>query len=269
MTDRSYYVYVYIDPRNFEEFYYGKGKGARRFAHLSDASDSEKAVRIQAIKAEGLIPIVRTVAAGLTEAEAHLVETTLIWKLGRGLTNKSAGHFVSLFRPHHTLHRELSGFDFQNGIYYFNLGEGPHRNWDDCRRLGFVSAGQGIRWRDQILEFAQGDVIVAYLKGYGYVGVGKIVACPVRYLSFRHKGKLLQDCDLVAPRMWERSDDAELSEYVANVHWVSSVPRSEAKWRPKSGLFTIPLVRASLERQPVTVSFIEREFRVNLRELAT
>jgi len=22
----NYYVYVYIDPRNFEEFYYGKGK---------------------------------------------------------------------------------------------------------------------------------------------------------------------------------------------------------------------------------------------------
>jgi len=26
----DYYVYVYIDPRNLEEFYYGKGQGARR-----------------------------------------------------------------------------------------------------------------------------------------------------------------------------------------------------------------------------------------------
>ena len=26
----SYYVYVYIDPRNFEEFYFGKGKGSRK-----------------------------------------------------------------------------------------------------------------------------------------------------------------------------------------------------------------------------------------------
>jgi hypothetical protein len=24
----NYYVYVYIDPRNYEEFYYGKGKGS-------------------------------------------------------------------------------------------------------------------------------------------------------------------------------------------------------------------------------------------------
>ena len=31
------------------------------------------------------MPIIRTVAAGLTEAEAHLIETALIWKLGKGL----------------------------------------------------------------------------------------------------------------------------------------------------------------------------------------
>ena len=41
----DYYVYVYIDPRNYEEFYYGKGKGSRKDAHLSDSSDSEKARR--------------------------------------------------------------------------------------------------------------------------------------------------------------------------------------------------------------------------------
>ncbi len=26
----DYYVYVYIDPRNREEFYYGKGVGSRK-----------------------------------------------------------------------------------------------------------------------------------------------------------------------------------------------------------------------------------------------
>jgi hypothetical protein len=32
----EYYVYVYIDPRNFEEFYYGKGKASRKDAHLNE-----------------------------------------------------------------------------------------------------------------------------------------------------------------------------------------------------------------------------------------
>ena len=267
MTDRNYYVYVYIDPRNLEEFYYGKGKGSRRFAHLSDDSDSEKVARIRAIEQEGLLPIIRTVAAGLTEPEAHLIETTLIWKLGRGLTNKAAGHFVSLFRPHDTLHKELPHFDFQNGIYYFNVGEGQHRNWDDCRRLGFVAAGQGTQWRDQILELAEGDVVIAYLKRRGYVGVGKVAARAVPYLDFRYEGRLLQDCALVAPKMWENSDSPANSEYVARVQWIVSVPREEARWQSNVGLFTTQLVRASLERQSITLDFIEREFGVILNDL--
>jgi hypothetical protein len=32
----EYYVCVYIDPRNFEEFYYGKGKASRKDAHLNE-----------------------------------------------------------------------------------------------------------------------------------------------------------------------------------------------------------------------------------------
>ncbi len=267
MSDRNYYVYVYIDPRNHEEFYYGKGKGSRRIAHLSDSSDSEKVARIRAIANEGLLPIIRTVAAGLSEPEAHLIETTLIWKLGRGLTNKAAGRFVSLFRPHNALHRELAGFDFQNGIYYFNVGEGPHRNWDDCRRLGFLSAGHGPQWRDQVLDLAEGDVVVAYLKGKGYVGVGKVMARAVPYINFQLNGRLLQDFDLVAP-LWEDADDLTLSEYVIRIDWIASVPRTEAKWRSRAGLYTTQLVRASLDRQPVTVAFIESEFNVSLGALA-
>jgi len=80
---QDFYVYVYIDPRNYEEFYYGKGRGARRLAHLFDETDSEKVARIRAIRKEGSEPIVRTIAAGLTEPEALLIETTLIWKLGK------------------------------------------------------------------------------------------------------------------------------------------------------------------------------------------
>ena len=118
----NYYVYVYIDPRNFEEFYYGKGKGSRKDAHLSEDTDSDKSKRIKAIHAAGLSPIVRVIARGLSEHDALLVEKTLLWKLGKQLTNISSGHYASNFRPHDALHRKLSGFDFQNGLYYYNVG---------------------------------------------------------------------------------------------------------------------------------------------------
>ena len=67
----DYYVYVYIDPRNYEEFYYGKGKGSRKDAHLGDAEDSAKTRRISEIKQEGLAPIIRVIARDITESEAQ------------------------------------------------------------------------------------------------------------------------------------------------------------------------------------------------------
>ena len=98
--------------------------GSRKDAHLGDQSDSEKAKRIADIHKEGQTPIVRVIAQGLSESEALLVEKTLLWKLGKWTTNIASGHFADKFRPHNTLHKELSGFDYRNGIYYYNVGEG-------------------------------------------------------------------------------------------------------------------------------------------------
>ena len=174
----NFYVYVYIDPRNYEEFYYGKGKGSRKEAHLkfdeNSDNDSEKIKIIKEIKKEGLEPIIKVIAKGLTEKEALLVEKTLIWKLGKTLTNKSSGHFADKFRPHNKLHLNLSGFDFENGLYYVNVGEGDHRCWEDCKEYGFLSAGQHPKWSDPLKTLEIGDVVVAYLKNYGYVGVGRV-----------------------------------------------------------------------------------------------
>ena len=74
----NYYVYVYIDPRNLEEFYYGKGKGSRKNAHLLEESDSEKSRRISLIKKAGLEPTIRVIARDLSEHDALLIEKTLL-----------------------------------------------------------------------------------------------------------------------------------------------------------------------------------------------
>jgi hypothetical protein len=263
----DYYVYVYIDPRNHEEFYYGKGKDRRKDAHLSDSSDSEKVKRIKAITDEGLNPIIRVVARGLKESEALLVEKTLLWKLGKTLTNQATGNFSEKFRPHNKLHLELSGFDYLEGIYYFNVGEGPHRQWSDCKKFGFISAGQGTRWRDAICAFQAGDIIAAYLKGYGFVGIGRITQAAKPIRSVKVKDQLLTSCSLDCKKMTDNADSDEKSEYVALVEWCSSVEPAQAHWLPKAGLFTTQLVRASLENQPDTLRFLEEKFKINLGEL--
>ena len=263
----DYYVYVYIDPRNFEEFYYGKGKGSRKYAHLGDQSDSKKAKRIADIKKEGLDPIIRVIAKGLTEQEALLIEKALLWKLGKWTMNIATGHFADKFRPHNTLHKPLSGFDFQNGIYYYNVGEGPHRNWDDYVQFGFISAGQGVRWRDAILGFNKGDVFAAYLKRHGFVGIGRIKesARMIRVVKISHKP--LISLPLRCRNMDDNSDNLELSEYVALVDWIKWVPREQAKWRSTPKLYTTTHIRASLDGQPETIKFIEAQFGICIREL--
>lgn len=263
----EYYVYVYIDPRNFEEFYYGKGKGSRKLAHLGEDSDSEKSLRIKAIRAAGLDPVVRVVAQGLTEHDALLVEKTLLWKLGKQLTNVSSGHYAENFRPHDTMHLQLSRFDFHNGIYYYNVGEGTHRNWDDFRTFGFLSAGQGVQWRDPLLRFNPGDVVAAYLKGHGFVGIGKIrtTAQPIR--DGRIDDMPLLELPLRCARMRENANCDEKSEYVCLVEWVRAVDRTEAKWKRKSGLFTTTHIRATLDGQPDTIAFLDSSFEINLVDL--
>lgn len=266
----EYYVYVYIDPRNFEEFYYGKGKGNRKEAHLKDTSDSEKVKRIKAIQKEGLHPIIRVIAKDLTEREAFLVEKTLIWKLGKNLTNKSSGKFASKFRPHMTMYRDdLPEFDFRNGIYYVNVGEGKDnfRSWNDCIKYGFVSAGQDKKWSDPLKTFNKGDVVIAYLKGYGYVGVGTVLGTATPAKQFAVKGVPLQQLSLESTGLLNNLEDAEKCEYFVPITWKKVFRKEEAKWKTKSNLFTTQLIKASLEYQPQTLKFVEEEFGLKLFEL--
>jgi len=263
----DYYVYVYIDPRNFEEFYFGKGRGSRKDAHLSDSSDTEKTRRIEAIRQAGMKPIIRVIARNLSEHDALLVEKTLLWKLGRQMTNIASGHCADKFRPHNTMHLELTGFDFENGIYYYNVGDGPHRCWEDYRQFGFIAAGQGVRWRDSIMGLQAGDVIAAYLKGAGFVGIGQILesAKPIRDVAIG--GTPLLRLPLACGNMGDNVESDDLCEYVCVVNWVKAVQRKEAKWKPQSGLYTTTHVRASLDGQPNTIDFLEKEFAVELRPL--
>ncbi|MBZ0173496.1 MAG: GIY-YIG nuclease family protein, partial [Phycisphaerales bacterium] len=86
-----YYVYLYIDPRDREPFYIGKGN--RCFAHLFDTAGTEKVERINEIRAAGLEPEIEVLKHGLTEKEALLVESTAIDLIDvRKLTNKMRGH---------------------------------------------------------------------------------------------------------------------------------------------------------------------------------
>ena len=144
------------------------------------------------------------------------------------------------------------------------MGDGVDRIWDDCRRLGFIGAGQGRRWRDAICGFQPGDIFAAYVRGHGFVGIGRI----------REKARMAREILIgkrpllaICPNMSANSDSTDLSEYVALVDWIQHVPKKGAKMKRKSGIYTTTHVRASLDGQPKTVEFLEEAFRVKFREI--
>src|SRR4051794_23152299 len=94
---QEYYVYHLIDPRNYEVFYIGKGKGNRAHQHAAGAinfagNNIEKEMRIRTILRTGFQPIITRIADNLTESDAFRIERESIANFGiDNLTNISRG----------------------------------------------------------------------------------------------------------------------------------------------------------------------------------
>jgi hypothetical protein len=129
---------------------------------------------------------------------------------------------------------QKSGEPWNARDFYVSLGEGTGRNWDDCRRYGFVSGGGG-RWYSQTLDLLfLGARVFVNIPKTGYVGVGTVkgTAVPVKDFIATVEGKntpILQ-APLLATGMGAKRDDPELSEYLVAVEWIVAVPREEAYW---------------------------------------
>lgn len=90
----KFYIYIYIDPRNSEIFYIGKGTGDRAFAHLSEISEKAKVKRIEDIRKDGLEPKIEIVIHGIEDSEtAQRIEASIIDCFGKDkLTNLQRGY---------------------------------------------------------------------------------------------------------------------------------------------------------------------------------
>ena len=147
------------------------------------------------------------------------------------------------------------------GYYFVNVGESQHRNWDDCRKYGFISAGHGPKARDAIKRLKDSDLIFAYMSGLGYVGYGTIATPAIMVKDFvvESTGKKLLESPLFQPGMKENCDDPDYSEWVATVKWAKTFTRDEAK--KFTGAFANPNIVCRL-RHPATVEFLKKEFEI-------
>jgi Endonuclease NucS len=149
-----------------------------------------------------------------------------------------------------------------SGFYFVNVGEGDHRNWDDCRKYGFLAAGQGEKYGNAMKKLKPSDLVFAYMKGIGYVGFGTVTQSATMVRDFVPDGsdKKLLDLPLKQPNLSDHKDDPTLSEWVVGVKWEKTFERDQAK--RFQGIFANQNI-VCLLRDPSTVDFLRKEFSVS------
>lgn len=117
-----------------------------------------------------------------------------------------------------------------NGEYYVSFGEGS-RNWEDARKYGFISAGGGSWYSKTLSLLSPGDRIWVNIPHTGYVGVG-IVTESVKQakesiFEVNQNPTKMTDLPLQGDYFYS-IDDPENAEYVVKVHWIKTIPTSDA-----------------------------------------
>jgi Holliday junction resolvase-like predicted endonuclease len=149
-----------------------------------------------------------------------------------------------------------------SGYYFVNVGEGEWRNWDDCRKYDFISAGQGPKYSGELKRLKEGDIIFAYMKDFGYVGYGTVTkpAMMVKDFVVARTGKKLLESSLVQPGLNENSDNPENSDWAVAIKWIKTFTRDEAK--TFKGVFANQHIVCRLRDQQ-TVEFLNKEFGID------
>ncbi|MEO0531100.1 MAG: hypothetical protein AAF266_11090 [Planctomycetota bacterium] len=114
------------------------------------------------------------------------------------------------------------------GVWYCNVGESPTspRDWNLCVKHGYLSAGHGLNYIKQLRHLKQGDPVVAYQKGHGYVGYGIVAEGSCEVDHFRtDDGRLLSD---VVPGLHYGDEPAEMREHAVRIDWRKSVAIEDA-----------------------------------------
>lgn len=143
------------------------------------------------------------------------------------------------------------------GLNYVNVGESDDRHWNDMVRFGFISAGGGRNYVGPLQRLSPGDVIIAYQKQAGYVGLGRVLESAVPIDEFRVDGTPILDVQVSAPNFGHDRGNPEFCEFVVRAQWDKTFPVSEAK--TFRGAFANQNIVCKL-RDPATISFLEQYF---------
>jgi len=145
--------------------------------------------------------------------------------------------------------------------FYVNVGEGPHRTWEDCRKYGFISAGGGSFYSQTLKQLVPGAQVYVMIPKTGYVGVGVVKEPSVSVKDFAvlvdGKETPILDAPLKAPQLPEHAQDPDKYEYFVRVEWIKTQPIAEAYW--EKGMFANQNTVCRL-RNRFTLERLQRHF---------
>ncbi|MDE0509391.1 MAG: hypothetical protein OXI17_12270 [Gammaproteobacteria bacterium] len=146
-----------------------------------------------------------------------------------------------------------------SGYYYINAGLDENvRVWEDMKTYGFIAAGYGSVYSNQLERLAVGDPVYVYHKGYGYIGFGVVISQSAASKEFRlPDGRKLTEVELNQPGILHDPDDPELADYIVGVEWKKTFPIEDAKTFP--GIFANPNIVCKLTN-PATLDFLAKSF---------
>lgn len=165
--------------------------------------------------------------------EAFVIDPSKLTPVAVTITGEDAGGGLGMawddrtsgfsLRPVAAAHTSTVQLLAEDEVFFVNVGEGPHRCWADCAKYGFVSAGQGRRFSDDLVDLYEGAEIYAYLVGCGYVGHGIVTGARrmVKDHVVAELGTHLLDLPLQCPNIQEHCDDPEKSEWIVPIKWIS------------------------------------------------
>jgi len=116
--------------------------------------------------------------------------------------------------------------------FYVSFGADEHRDWEDARKYGFISAGHGEWYSRTLKQLFIGARVFSYIPHEGYVGVGTVMDTVKLIKDFfvevNGVERPILECKLVTSDMGKDSNDLALSEYMVKVEWTKTIPRKDA-----------------------------------------
>lgn len=140
--------------------------------------------------------------------------------------------------PTVTASRKGKRAEWNGRDWFVAFGEAnDSRNWNDARKLGFVSAGGGEWYSRTLRALPSGARVNVHLPKLGYVGVGTVIGDAQRFeeaeVLVDGRWQPLHDQPLAGD--YRHAGEGENAEWAVPVRWIAAVPRSEAFWM--NGMF--------------------------------